>query len=83
VRPLPQLPTHRDVERARSTARLWVGLTVLFAGIAVMQWFVADDLWVPVLSTVAVVAYAGSAWQARQRAREVAARSRARDSPEV
>jgi hypothetical protein len=44
---------------------------------------VADDLWVPVLSTVAVVAYAGSAWQARQRAREVAARSETRDSLEV
>ncbi len=67
------VPLNRDAERARNTARTWVGLTVLFAVLAALQWISNDDPWLPLGYTAAVLAYAGTAWQARQRARESAA----------
>ena len=73
------VPLNRDAERARNTARIWVGLTVLFAVLAVLQWLAGADPWIPIGYTVAAVAYAGTARGARRHAREVAARTRSRD----
>jgi hypothetical protein len=73
----PPVPRNRDAERARNTACLWVGLTVLFAGIAVLQWLAADDLWSTLLHTAAAVAYAGAARGARREARKAAERAEA------
>ena len=50
-------------------------MAVLFTVIAVLQWFSNDDLWVPVLYTLAAVAYASTARGARRQAREAAART--------
>lgn len=74
-----QVPRCRDAERARSTARIWAGLAVLFAVLAVLQWLAGADPWIPIGYTVAAVAYAGTARGARRHAREVAARTRLRD----
>jgi hypothetical protein len=52
-------------------------LTVLFAGIAVLQWLAADDLWSTLLHTAAAVAYAGAARGARREARKAAERAEA------
>ena len=67
------VPLNRDAERARNTARTWVGLTVLFAVLAARQWIWTDDPWVPRGDPAAALASAGTAWQARQRARAPAA----------
>ena len=56
-----QVPRYRDAERARSTARIWAGLAVLFAVLAVLQWLAGADPWIPIGYTVAAVAYAGTA----------------------
>jgi hypothetical protein len=74
------VPRNRDVERARNTARLRVGLTVSFAVLAVLQWLVGDDLWSRLLYTAMAVAYGASAWQFRRRAREAAEGSGAGDA---
>ena len=66
----PPVRRNRDAERARNVARLWIGSAVLIAGIAVLRWLAAGELWGRVLSTAAAVAYAGIAWQARRRALE-------------
>jgi hypothetical protein len=50
---------------------------VLFAGIAVLQWLAADDLWSTLLHTVAAVAYAGAARGAQREARKTAERAEA------
>ena len=74
-----QVPRYRDAERARNTARTWAGLTVLFAVLAVLQWFASGESWIPIGYAVAAVVYAGIARGARRHAREVAARTRSRD----
>ena len=50
---------------------------MLFAGIAVLQWLAADDLWSTWLHTVAAVAYAGAARGAWREARKAAERAEA------
>ncbi|WP_100498525.1 hypothetical protein [Geodermatophilus chilensis] len=69
------VPRNRDAERARNTARIRVGLAVLFAVLAVLQWMSNDDPWVPLGYTVAALACASTAWGARRRAREAALRA--------
>ena len=74
-----QVPRYRDAERARNTARIWAGLAVLFAVLAVLQWLGGGEPWIPIAYTVVAGAYAGTARGARRHAREVAARTRSRD----
>jgi hypothetical protein len=73
----PPVPRSRDVQRARTTARLWIGLAALFAVLAVLRWLADGDLWGRLLATAAAIAYALIAWGARRRAREAAGRAEA------
>ena len=76
----PAFPINRNVERARNTAHLWLGVAVIFAVLAALQWLSSDDLWSRLLSTSGALAYAGVAWQARRKAGAALSRGEAADA---